>query len=130
MNNLNKIPFGAIGRNLRTASQHLAKLTSSPALTKSLNNLNRSMANIEKVTKQARDQVGPILTELHKAVDQAQKTVEAAKSVLGGARYQNRANTEGLPETLYELGRAAKSLRELANYLDRHPEALIRGRNG
>ena len=34
----------------------------------------------------------------------------------------------GLGSTLYELNRAARSLRELADYLDRHPEALVRGR--
>jgi paraquat-inducible protein B len=29
---------------------------------------------------------------------------------------------------MYELSRAAKSLRSLADYLDRHPEALLRGK--
>jgi paraquat-inducible protein B len=38
--------------------------------------------------------------------------------------------TAGLGGTLYELSRAARSLRELADYLDQHPEALIRGKGG
>jgi paraquat-inducible protein B len=29
---------------------------------------------------------------------------------------------------MQELGRAARSLRVLADYLERHPEALIRGK--
>jgi paraquat-inducible protein B len=31
-------------------------------------------------------------------------------------------------ETLTELGAAARALRFLADYLERHPEALIRGK--
>jgi len=38
----------------------------------------------------------------------------------------------GLPastdNTLRELGRAARSLRELSDYLQTHPDALLRGR--
>ena len=41
---------------------------------------------------------------------------------------QNQPDTESLGNTLYELSRAARSLRELADYLDRHPEALIHGK--
>ena len=34
----------------------------------------------------------------------------------------------GLGDTLLQLSRAAKSLGALADYLERHPEALIRGK--
>jgi paraquat-inducible protein B len=34
-----------------------------------------------------------------------------------------------LAGTLRELKTAARSLRELADYLDRHPDALLRGRS-
>jgi paraquat-inducible protein B len=33
-------------------------------------------------------------------------------------------------ETLRELSRAARSVRVLADYLERHPESLIRGKKG
>ena len=35
-----------------------------------------------------------------------------------------------LGSTLQEVSRAARSLRVLADYLERHPEALIRGKTG
>jgi paraquat-inducible protein B len=35
-----------------------------------------------------------------------------------------------LTEALQELSRAARSLRALADYLDQHPEALLRGKGG
>jgi paraquat-inducible protein B len=34
----------------------------------------------------------------------------------------------GLPETIRQLNEAARSIRTLTDYLDRHPEALIRGK--
>jgi hypothetical protein len=33
-----------------------------------------------------------------------------------------------LPEAIQQLTEAAQSVRSLADYLDRHPEALIRGK--
>jgi paraquat-inducible protein B len=41
---------------------------------------------------------------------------------------QSAPGTGNLSDTLYELNRAARSLRELADYLDRHPEALLHGK--
>jgi paraquat-inducible protein B len=35
-----------------------------------------------------------------------------------------------LSNTLLEVSRAARSVRVLADYLERHPEALIRGKQG
>ena len=35
-----------------------------------------------------------------------------------------------LRATLNEIGRTARAIRELADVLERHPEALIRGRTG
>jgi paraquat-inducible protein B len=35
---------------------------------------------------------------------------------------------DGLTQTLQQLNEAARSIRTLADYLGRHPEALIRGK--
>jgi paraquat-inducible protein B len=70
-----------------------------------------------------------VLAQLHKAADQAEATLASARSLLGnGGIAQNSVQTAGLPATLYELTRAARSLRELSDYLDRHPEALLQGK--
>ncbi|MDE2451109.1 MAG: hypothetical protein KGO22_19185 [Gammaproteobacteria bacterium] len=38
------------------------------------------------------------------------------------------ATQNGLANTVQEVTEAARAVRSLADYLDRHPEALIRGR--
>jgi paraquat-inducible protein B len=35
-----------------------------------------------------------------------------------------------MPRLMEQLSDAARAVRELADYLDRHPEALLRGRRG
>jgi paraquat-inducible protein B len=133
MHKLDAIPLAEIGENVRAAAEHVARLTRSPELAESLHRLDQSLANIERITVQARERVGPILNQVHQVASEAESTLASAKSVFAsGAAGQNQPNTAGLPDTLYELARAARSLRELADYLDRHPEALLtgKGKNG
>jgi paraquat-inducible protein B len=49
-----------------------------------------------------------------------------AKEVLG----QDAPLQSDLGATLLELSRAAKSVNALVDYLERHPEALLRGKPG
>lgn len=133
MAKVNSIPLSEIGQNIHATTERLARISQSPELANSLRHLDQSLANVERITVQVRERVGPILTELHQVANEAQQTLASAKSVFGsGAQNQNQPNTAGVPDTLYELARAARSLRELADYLDRHPEALLtgKGKNG
>ena len=59
------------------------------------------------------------LVSTRRAVDNADKLIEP-NSVLGAE----------LGSTLQEVSRAARGVRILADYLERHPEALIRGKAG
>ena len=42
----------------------------------------------------------------------------------------NSVQVQQLGSTLQEVSRASRSLRVLADYLERHPEALLRGKKG
>jgi paraquat-inducible protein B len=61
----------------------------------------------------------------HQLLDEASHTLDAAqRSVLR----DDSPLQQDMSETLQELTRAASALRELADYLERHPEALLRGK--
>jgi len=63
----------------------------------------------------------------------AQGTFTSASGTLGSANNMIQPNSVQLREldnTLQEMSRAARSVRVLADYLERHPEALIRGKKG
>ncbi|WP_428312456.1 intermembrane transport protein PqiB [Hydrocarboniphaga sp.] len=85
------------------------------------NNLNNTLQSADSLVKKLDGQVIP---EVQKAVEEAHKTLGAATDALSdNGRLQT--DTRG---TLDEVGRAARSLRTLADYLQRHPESLLRGR--
>jgi paraquat-inducible protein B len=65
-----------------------------------------------------------LLPEAKSTLTQARRTLEGAEQAIAPqASLQN-----DLHATLTSVGRAADSIRVLADYLDRHPEALIRGK--
>ncbi|HJV65179.1 MAG TPA: MlaD family protein [Geomonas sp.] len=64
------------------------------------------------------------LGELKKTLGEAQKTMNGANGVLS----PDAPLQVDLRDTLREVSRAAQSLRVLGDYLEQHPESLIRGK--
>jgi paraquat-inducible protein B len=64
------------------------------------------------------------LTDVSKTLQSANTTLQSANSTLA----EDSPQREKLGQTMDELGRTSRSLRDLADYLGRHPESLIRGR--
>ena len=88
-------------------------------------NLNNTLADARKLVNHVDGKVDP----LSQAVLEALESADAAfKSVddLVGKRSATRAE---LDNTLIEIGKAARSLRVLADYLEQYPEALIKGKS-
>lgn len=126
---LNAIPLDQIAENVHQATQKLASLTNSPQLEQSLQHLDSTLSNLDGVARAAREQAGPILSRLRGVANEAQATVASARNLLAtDGSVQTAPGTSGIGPALYELSRAARSLRELADYLDRHPEALLHGK--
>ncbi|HUB47346.1 MAG TPA: MlaD family protein [Acetobacteraceae bacterium] len=126
---LDAMPLDQIGDNVHDVTQRLAALSKSPQTQQSLAHLDEALANLKEVTRDARTQVGPLLTDLRHVAVEAQTTVASLQELVSrNDLAASTPGTAGLGGTLYELSRAARSLRELADYLDQHPEALIRGK--
>jgi len=68
--------------------------------------------------------VSSTLSDVSKTLQSANTTLQSAGSTLA----EDSPQREKLGLTLDELGRTSRSLRDLADYLGRHPESLIRGR--
>lgn len=127
---LDGVPLEQISNNIQTVTSRLAALSNSPQLTQSFDNLNRSLSNVEQLTASAKTDLPEVLSSLRHVASEAQRTVADAQHLISttagsGPMGMNQA---GLSQTLYELSRAAESVRQLADYLDHHPSALIRGR--
>lgn len=79
---------------------------------------------IRKVDKDILPGVGMTLEEARKTLDEGRKALSAAKQTLSA----DAPLQQDLRQTLRELARTAQSLRVLTDYLERHPESLIRGK--
>jgi len=92
---------------------------------------------IKKLDKVPFQEIGE---NLEKAIAQLDQTLVTAQGTLSSARgtldntslltEPNSAQVQQIGSTLQEVSRAARSLRVLADYLERHPEALIQGKKG
>lgn len=123
------LPLTQIADNLKVISAHLATLASSPALTDTLHQVDRSTANIQRISRAMRSEVPPALAALRRTVNEAQRSLASAQDLLSAeGNDANTPDSAALPQTLYEITRTARSLRELANLLDRNPTALLTGR--
>jgi paraquat-inducible protein B len=92
---------------------------------------------VAKLNKMPLQQIGE---NLQKSLADLDLTLVSARGTLDGARATlNTANglvgprseqIQDVDQTLQELSRAARSVRILTDYLEQHPEALIRGKKG
>ncbi len=120
------LPIRTIGRNLRNLTAGLDTLVRSPELNQTLEHLDRLMANADTLTADARRQLQPALSDLRQAMSDLASTADAVQGLSGGSL----RDQHNLQDLIDEMTRAARSLRSLTDYLDRHPEALIQGRSG
>ena len=65
-----------------------------------------------------------LLADARATLEETRRTLEAAQQTLSA----DAPLQTDLRETLRELARAAQAMRTLTDYLDRHPEAFIRGK--
>jgi paraquat-inducible protein B len=102
---LAKLPLEQIGDDLRDTMQHVSKTTE----------------RLETLVKNLDTEVAPAVNA---TLEQTQKTLTKVDSLL------NATSPMGyeMKQALAELGEAARSLRSLSDYLERHPEALIKGK--
>ena len=105
---------------------HLDALTTGPALGHAIGELDRTLSNLDRIAAELQPQIKPLIDSLHATSDAAQQTLQEAQHMLGSGA----AGKSDLPRLIRELTEAARSIRDLTDYLDQHPEALIRGRRG
>lgn len=102
---LSKVPFDKLGSDLQ----------------KVLKNLNSTLTSAEQLTRRLNNDVAPGISA---AMIDARKTLNAAEHTLA----DRSPLQQDIRQTLQELSRTATSVRILTDYLEQHPEALIRGK--
>jgi len=119
----------------RHALDGVDDLARSPKVADALDGLRDALASIHRVTAALEPGVTPTIKGLDATLAQAREvlirvepqldqTLAHAQELLG----PDAPLAVGLASTLADLGEAARSVRDLADFLDRHPNAILTGR--
>jgi paraquat-inducible protein B len=111
-------------QSLHSILRHIDHATAGPELAHAIKELDRTVTHLDQISGELQPQIKPLIDSLRQSAAAAQRTLEQAGNVLGS----NAAQSTDLPRLMQELTDAARSVKALADYLDRHPEALIRGK--
>jgi paraquat-inducible protein B len=105
LNKFSKVPFDQIGSDLQ----------------KTLATLNTTLTSAEQLTQRLNNDVAPEISQMMK---DARRTLNAAERTLS----DETPMQQDIRQTLQELTRTATSIRVVTDYLQQHPEALLRGK--
>jgi paraquat-inducible protein B len=98
-------------------------------LTDVVNELRQAVQSLDSTLQSTNSAVkridGEVVPEVRATLEETRKTLSAARQSLDS----DAPLQQDLRQTLRELGKAAQSLRTLTDYLERHPESLIRGKS-
>ena len=112
---LQSLPLGEIAAQLLEVLRSIDGFVNSEELAASVKNLDRALISIRGLSDNLDRRVGPLAT----SADDALATLA-----------EDSPTRYALDDALTELAAAARSIRILAEYLERHPESLLAGKSG
>jgi paraquat-inducible protein B len=119
---LEKIPIEQIAANLRDTLEGTKRVANSPELLKTIKSLDAAIRELQAFTNELRTKTSP---ELVAAMQQARTSLASASTALeSDSPLQSR-----MKAALEEITTAARSLRVLADYLERYPQSLLVGKD-
>ena len=130
---LDRFPIEEIGKNLNGTLASVNGVVGGPELRNALNALSSSLGSARDLIRKADSGMTPLLRRLPAIADNLDQTVArantAVRSIERGYGGDSEVNRE-MERLMSQLTDTARSVRLLADFLNRHPEALIRGRAG
>ena len=111
-------------RSVQETVHNIDRATAGPKLGHSLDQLDSMLTRLDQLAGELQPETRSLIESLRATSDAAQRTAQAAGAAFGA----NTGANIDLATLMRQLNDAARSVRELADYLDQHPEALLRGR--
>lgn len=129
-NDIDRIPFAQIGNNLNRTLASLEQTVGGPELKGAIESLDATMKEAEQLVKEAREGIGPALAALPRMAAKLEGAAAQAEGVLGSEGYGPGSDIHrNLRRLIEDVADAARSVRALADHLERQPESLLRGRD-
>jgi paraquat-inducible protein B len=127
---INQIPFADIGKNVDRTLRSVNEIVGGPKLQAALSELSLTLQEVRKLAHDTNAGLGPALARLPEVADQMSQAAQSLNTALGEKGYgQSSEFQHNMAELVTQARDAARSIRLFVDYLERHPEALIRGRS-
>ncbi|MBN2886042.1 MAG: MCE family protein [Chromatiaceae bacterium] len=117
------LPMEQIGDNLAATLASTRALVEAPEIARSLRDLEVSMDRLRSLSEQLDEALAP---ELLATLGEARGALASARSQLA----EDSSLSVEIRRLMQEITSAARSVRALSDYLERHPEALLQGKGG
>jgi paraquat-inducible protein B len=121
LSKLETVPIEKIGKDLSHTLENVKTISESKELLGAVQALNETLQQTRLLVQHLDSNVAPAISS---TLDQAQKTLVSVEGTLG----QDSPLQHEMRQAIKELGEAARAVRILTDYLERHPEALIYGK--
>ena len=139
---LEKLDLSKLEKHLESTLAGIDRFVNNPDLSASVRALKDTLQDARKLVTRVDRQVDPVSDDVKKTVKEFGKLaadIDARVGGLAGGFDKTMTAARGvlsadsplmvdLENTLQEISAMSRSIRQLANYLDQHPEALIRGK--
>ncbi len=123
LDKVGEIPIEKIGQDVSETAAGANALVNSGELKQAIVEIESTLSEIRATAQQLNANIAPELTTTLK---QTTSTMKSAESVIA----ENSPMYIELRRMFTELSAAARSVRVMAEYLERHPEALLKGKGG
>jgi len=128
---LSKFPIADMLNKIQSTITGIEKIATSPEILEGIHSMKLTIKDAQKVIKRVdskvdvlADSIQKVADEATEAIKQARKTLVTTENTLG----ENSEVVKQVNETLREISAAAKAIDNLADYLERHPESILKGK--
>ncbi len=128
-----------VNRNLISITNDIAKITGDERITTAIDNLNKTLVNLEQLSTKANEEIGPMMEEADAVLTTGRDILVETRASLTKLEsavddISGIANPRGpvllrLQQVLQETERASRALQELSNDLKRDPKSILTGRD-
>jgi paraquat-inducible protein B len=128
LDRFNKLQLEGTLADIREAARQVKVTTGSTTLVNAINNIDKSFAQFRKVTSDLNAETLPkfngILDQARQSLAKGEEALATANAVLG----EGAPMVYNLNRLLRKLQDAARAVQALADYLERHPDAVVFGK--
>jgi paraquat-inducible protein B len=138
MAQLEKINFDEVIKSLTNTAIAITTLANSPKIQTAVDSLNlaarslgQASASVNRLAASLDREIGPMGNDLRLTTEQTRATLKQTQDTLAAVQMTLGPNAPlnyELAQTLEQTSAAARSLRELSDYLRRNPSSVVRGR--